>query len=382
MAGPGLPRRPVTDESRIHLGDHVTDPSDLPPSQDAPAEATAPWWRRRGLVGVAGLSAVVIVVGTSVLVTRDPDGGTPPSTAAPAPSAGGDWLSGASGPGVVDGDFGEWRGSPVEIAGTWSDTNEAMTELWQLQPGAEYADWQQPMDLAIGAIGEGETWAQAAAGAYDARWTAALEEARDVWQGRAGQLYIRFAHESNGNWYPWSVDATEKDDFIAAWRHFRELQQAVMPEALLVFCLNRESVETGFDWRESFHGAEYVDVLGVDYYNHYPYVDTAEEWQESLVATDGQGAPKGLQGYLDFAGSVGLPLAVPEWSGVAERGDSPLFVESMYDFFAQHGGTGPGQVLYEILFDVDNADYKGNFLLYGPTKMPESAAAYQRRWAG
>ena len=68
-------------------------------------------------------------------------------------------------------------------------------------------------------------------------------------------------------------------------------------------------------------------------------------------------------------------------AGVAGEGDSPVFIESMHDFFAQHGGTGPGQVLYEILFDVDNADYDGDFLLYGATKMPESAAAYQRRWA-
>jgi hypothetical protein len=368
----------------------VRDLSDAGPRDDAPARggqtAGAPddatWWARHRRPAIAGLVVLVLAITALVLVTRDDDGPGPAATGTPDGTAGADWMSGASGPGVVEGAFADWRGRPVDIAGTWSDNNEAMTELWQLQPGAEYADWRKPMDLAIGAIGDGETWAQAAEGAYDARWTATLEEARDVWQGRPGTLYIRFAHESNGNWYPWSVDASEKADFIEAWRHFRGLQQSIFPESKLVFCLNRESVDTGFDWRESFPGVEYVDVVSVDYYNHYPYVDSAEEWQESLTATDEYGAPKGLQGYLDFAGSVGLPLAVSEWSGVAEEGDSPVFIQSMHDFFAQHGGTGPGQLLYEILFDVDNDEYDGDFLLYGDTRMPESAAAYQRSWGG
>ena len=95
---------------------------------------------------------------------------------------------------------------------------------------------------------------------------------------------------------------------------------------------------------------------------------------------DQYGAPKGLEGYREFAESVGLPMAVSEWSGVADQGDSPLFVQEMHDFFAENGGTGPGQLLYEILFDVDAEVYDGNFLLYGDTRMPESAAAYRESW--
>ena len=31
----------------------------------------------------------------------------------------------------------------------------------------------------------------------------------DAWKGRPGTLYIRFAHEFNGEWYPWSVKGSE-----------------------------------------------------------------------------------------------------------------------------------------------------------------------------
>lgn len=287
----------------------------------------------------------------------------------------GTWLSGASGRGVADGSLAAWRDTPVTIAGTWADNNEAMTELWQLDPGGEFGSWDQSLDIAIGAIGDGESWQEAATGAYDDRWRESLTGLRDRWEGRSGTLYIRFAHEMNGNWYDWSVDAGDRDAFITAWRKFRALQQEIFPSAQLVFCVNRESVGSGFDWRESFPGSQYVDVMGVDYYNQYPYVADSADWAETVQATDSDGAPKGLQQHLDFARSVGLPLAIPEWSGNADNGDSPAFIEGMHQFFSSNAGGGAGQVIYDVQFNEGKDG--GRWLLYGDTQMPKSAAAYR-----
>jgi hypothetical protein len=266
----------------------------------------------------------------------------------------------------------------VEISGTWVDNNDAMVQLAQLQPGEEYGDWTLPLDIAVGAIGEGETWAEAAEGAYDRRWRESLT-ALERLRGDSETTYIRFAHEMNGNWYDWSVTEDDAEDFMTAWKRYRALQQRIFPDAQLVFNVNRESVDTGMDWRDLFPGAEYVDVLAVDIYNRNPYVDTAEDWQESLTETDEWGGPKGLSEHLDFARSVGLPFAVPEWSGAADEGDSPAFIEGMNAFFEENGGDGPGQLLYEIQFNIDK-DEK-NWVLYDPyTKMPESAEVYQQLW--
>ncbi|WP_222262209.1 glycoside hydrolase family 26 protein [Modestobacter marinus] len=297
--------------------------------------------------------------------------GSPLTAAVPS----GTWLSGASGDGVADGSFAKWRGSPVTVGGTWADNNEAMTELWQLDPGGEFGKWNQALDIAIGAIGDGESWQQAANGAYDQRWRESLTNLKAKWGNRTAPLFIRFAHEMNGNWYTWSVDEQDKDAFIAAWRHFRELQKEIFPAAKLVFCVNRESVGSGFDWRESFPGAQYVDVMAVDYYNQYPYVATAADWAKSLTATDGHGAPKGLQKHLEFARSVGLPLAVPEWSGNADEGDSAAFIQGMGNFFRTNAGGGAGQIAYDVMFNIDKDG--GRWLLYGDTRMPASASAYQ-----
>jgi hypothetical protein len=285
------------------------------------------------------------------------------------------WASGASGAGVADGTFGTWRGSPTAIAGTWSDNNEAQVGLWQLRPGFEYATWRGDLDIAVGAIGPGETWTAAARGDYDARWTQSLQELSRLWSGRPGTLYIRFAHEFNGDWYPWRVTNASAPDFVTAWQRYRALQQRWFPTSQLVFSPNSES-SSGVDWRRAFPGAAAVDVMAVDYYNQWPWVDTAVDFQRLSLAYDGTGAPRGLQRHLEFARSVGLPFAVAEWGNNGSFGDSGVYVEQMHDFFARNAGTGPGQLRYEIYFNVV---WDGNpFGLFPTTGNPRAAEAYQR----
>ncbi len=352
-----------------------TRPASGPPGQQDQSPDERSHRSRRGL-WIGAFLVVVLALGAVIVLGSD----DPRRSEGDRGSAGtGVWLSGSAGVGVPSGEFAEWRGRELEIAGYWADNNEAMVELWELVPGGVWADWDGPMDVAIGAIGGGETWSAAAAGDYDDRWRESLTELREIRGDRSGTLYIRFAHESNSNWYPWSVDAGEAEDFRTAWARFRALQQEIYPESQLVFNVNRESVENGIDWRETFPGAGQVDVVGVDYYNQYPYAGTAEEFEASAEEVDEYGAPKGIEAHRQFAESVGLPFSVSEWSGNADLGDSPAFMEGMYDFFSTHGGTGPGEVLYEIQFNVDG--YGDRFLLYGDdVQMPESAEAYQRLW--
>lgn len=286
------------------------------------------------------------------------------------------WASGVSGAGVVDGSFATWRASPVPIAGTWSDNNEAMIGLWQLRSGGEYAGWGGDLDLAVGAIGAGETWAAAATGAYDARWRQSLVTLRQLWSGHPGRLYLRFAHEFNGDWYPWSVTASSVADFRSSWLRYRALQQEIFPQARLVFSVNSDTATAaGFDWRTAFPGAASVDVLAVDYYNMYPWTNTVADFQALSRQYDRWGAPRGLQRHQEFAQLVGLPFAVSEWGNNAAFGDAPVFVQQMHAFFAAHSGTGAGQLAYEVYFNVIKDD--DQWVLNPVTRAPQAAAAYR-----
>lgn len=294
-------------------------------------------------------------------------------------STGPTWMSGASGAGVADREFEQWRGSPVAIAGTWADNNWAQTHLPQLRPGGEYGNWPHDLEIAVGAIGPGETWAAAARGAYDGRWSRSLQEIARLWGDRPGTIYLRFAHEFNGDWFPWSVTAATKEDFIAGWQRYRALQQRYFPDAALVFSPNNQTAfGNDLDWRTAFPGAENVDVVSVSYFNGYPGAQTAAEFDALSLAYDRHGAPQGIRRHLEFAAAVGLPFAVSEWGIHADFGDSPVYMQQMDQFFRANAGTGPGRISYEILYNVVNP--RNPFALMPATNVPEAAEVYARLW--
>ena len=79
-------------------------------------------------------------------------------------------------------------------------------------------------------------------------------------------VYIRFAHEMNGNWYPWSAGGSPQKDYITAWKH--------------VVDIFRNNGATNVKWiwapaqkdfsgklEDYYPGNDYVDVLGTSLYN-------------------------------------------------------------------------------------------------------------------
>lgn len=313
--------------------------------------------------------------------TDDTDAATGNDASGPT----GVWLSGASGNGFADGTFGKWRGRANEIAGTWCDNSiDDQVNLWSTAPGLELDGWGAPIDIAVGAIykAEGETWQQAAAGAYDARWSQSLNTLKSRRSGK-GTSYIRFAHEFNGDWWPhrWMVTGAEAADFVTAWRRFRALQQEIFPESRLVWCPNDgTSGANNLDVREAWPGDDQVDVVGVDSYNWWPFVTNADEFEAKIVMTDSNGGPHGLETWRQFAEQKGLPLAISEWASNAidsggGGGDAPGYMEAFHAWLTAHGGTGPGQILYEVIFNQWET-----FELWPNTKQPEAAAKYRDLW--
>ncbi|WP_432565028.1 glycoside hydrolase family 26 protein [Kineococcus sp. SYSU DK003] len=286
--------------------------------------------------------------------------------------ADGDWLSGASG--NPDG-IAKLRGAEAEVATTWANGGTNGIDVPQLQDGGEYsqANWNKSLIVSVSPFEEGGSWAKAAAGDYDANWKKQLTNIKNGWGERDGELFVSLAWELNGNWFAWSVTAGETDDMRAAWSRYRKLQKEILPQALLTLTMNRES--NGYDG----NSADLIvkgdlDVYGVDYYNHYPYAATTAEFEAGLNERDGGGGPKGLEAHRQEAEDAGVPMALPEWNGSAKNGDSPDFIEGMYEEFAQHAGPGAGQVVAETIFEIDKDD--NNWALLGDTRMPKSAAAY------
>lgn len=95
---------------------------------------------------------------------------------------------------------------------------------------------------------------------YIYRWADEIRE----WGALA---YIRFAHEFNGHWYPWTpAGGTGPDAYIRAWHRVHDIfatQRADNAKWVWAptVCGRRGALT---NW---YPGDEYVDVLGVDGYN-------------------------------------------------------------------------------------------------------------------
>lgn len=311
-----------------------------------------------------------------------------PVTAAPASllqtsASGLPFMLGAAGDGVASGEYERQLGRRLDLTATWADSTWASTHLPVLQPGGDLAGWTRALDVSVGAFGAGTTWAQAADGACDETWTTSLTLLARLRAGATGTTFIRFAHEMNGNWYPWSVAPDQVGDFQRGWQRYRALQQRLFPAAKLVFSLNHNTVGLDADSSVLHPGAGQADVLGVGYYNRYPYLATAADFAGWLPARDRWGGPAGLEAFRGLAAAWGLPLALPEWSLCADGsgGDAPEFVTALHDWLTAHAGAEAGQVLYACQFNVSSG-FGGAFTLLPVGQLPQASAEYRRCFGG
>lgn len=324
----------------------------------------------------------------SKLVIRDaelvPADVTPPPP--PPPPSSGTILLGAAGPNAANGSFAAQLASrKIDIGATWNDSKDAQLAQWTIQPmvpqtgkPAEWGAWNGHLDLAVGGIfkTQGDSWAAAAQGNYDARWRQALNAVKAAWGSRANSLlWIRFAHELNGSFMKdWSVGASEAGNYQSAFRRWAGLQREILPGSHVVWPLNDGS-STGFDFRLAYPGDSFVDVIGIDTYNQYPHVNDQAAFDRKMLATDSNGTPVGAEAWRRFAESKGKPLALPEWannsdpSGGGGGGDSALYIQAMHDWLTAHAGTGPGQIAYAVCFNLWT-----QFQLYPQTSKPQPQA--------
>ena len=91
----------------------------------------------------------------------------------------------------------------------------------------------------------------------------------------ARPVFLRFAHEMNGDWTSWSPAAPEGkalgnsvEDFVAAWRHLHQLfAEEGATNVAWVWCPNAVDYPSGNTAMQYYPGDDYVDWVGVDAYN-------------------------------------------------------------------------------------------------------------------
>ena len=81
-------------------------------------------------------------------------------------------------------------------------------------------------------------------------------------------VFLRFAHEMNGNWYPWSGEKIGWAKYQRLFRHVWEVFKAEgVSNVRWVFSINAENVPKGNTYSLCYPGNRYVDYIGLDGYN-------------------------------------------------------------------------------------------------------------------
>ena len=102
-----------------------------------------------------------------------------------------------------------------------------------------------------------------ASGAYDSY----LHESAKIAKSWGGPLQIRFAHEQNGDWFPWGSSGASSSEFVGAWRHIVSIFRA--DGATNVKWVWSPNVQEGTKYpiAPTFPGDEWIDYVGLDGYN-------------------------------------------------------------------------------------------------------------------
>jgi hypothetical protein len=263
--------------------------------------------------------------------------------------------------------FAAWRGRKVDVVLDWSERRtwediEAPTWLYQRWRGKPYT-----MVFGVAMLAEqvpGVSIEACADGAYDSHW----RRFGSVVQSEGmGESIIRLGWEFNGDWYRWS--ARNPQAWAACWRRIVTAVRPRAPHLRWDWTVNRGDSPGLADPRQAWPGDGYVDIVGVDSYDHAPAALTNEGWARQL---DGD---QGLKYWLDFALAHGKPLSVPEWGNLLEGydagGDDPGYVESMTAFFRANAA----HLAYEAVFQDDVKYYEAE------TRTPRSAAVYREFYA-
>ena len=100
-----------------------------------------------------------------------------------------------------------------------------------------------------------------------------LKEFGAILKKHNGPVFLRFAHEMNGDWYPWGGYKNKKQPakYVNSWHKVHEAITKYSGNAKIswVWSINVEDVpcETWNEPNNYYPGDNYVDIIGIDGYN-------------------------------------------------------------------------------------------------------------------
>jgi len=138
-------------------------------------------------------------------------------------------------------------------------------------------------------------------------------------KGIGEKVFIRFAHEANGNWYPWSVAKIGKEKYVAIHKYIRSIFDKVgVRNAEWVFSINWEDVPKENSFMHCYPGDEYVDFMGIDGYNW----GNTQPWSRWMGFRE-----IFTKRYNQLVRNYKKPIIISEFSSASRGGDKATWIK-------------------------------------------------------
>ena len=152
--------------------------------------------------------------------------------------------------------------------------------------------------------------------AYIRAFAARLKEIR-------APVYVRFAHEMNGDWYPWSSAKIGPETYVAMYRHVRDVCDAAGADNLIwVWAVNWEDIPRTNAYMQSYPGDDYVDHIGLDGYNW----GTSQPWSRWMSFSE-----LFASRYAEIAAASHKPIMISEFGSSSRGGDKARWIADAMD---------------------------------------------------
>lgn len=160
------------------------------------------------------------------------------------------------------------------------------------------------------------------------------------------EVYLRFAHEMNGNWYPWSGARIGPEKYRRMYRYIKDaFDREGVRNVKWIFSVNWEDVpplEVN-DLMNYYPGDDHADYIGLDGYN----------WGDTQPWSRWMSFRELFSGVYDrIVRETGKPVIITEFSSASSGGDKARWIkEAMIDIKAMEHVKG--FVLFNVSKEAD-----------------------------
>lgn len=131
-------------------------------------------------------------------------------------------------------------------------------------------------------------------------------------------VFLRFAHEMNGDWYPWAGDKITPEKYKKIFWHIRKIFDQVQAiNVRWVFSVNAENVPTENKFDLCYPGDQFVDYIGVDGYN-WGVTQLWSRWQSFKEIFSGV--------YEEITRRYPKPVLITEFGSTSAGGDKVRWI--------------------------------------------------------